>query len=412
MTSIKKVASKNSILGLLFLGWALGNLDRLTINYAVLGISKDLQLTASTTGIILSAFFIGYVIMQIPGGFLADRFGSRKVLVVIISIWSLFTALTGAAWSLASMVILRVLFGLAEGGFSPSSLKMITEVFPNKERGKAVSILLSSAGFMAILVPILATVLMKSIGWRMLFVCIGVIGFVVAILFWFFLKPPEAAVNVPAAQSGEKKAGITFKEILKNPMVWAIFVASFGLYTVTWGTASWIPTYLANVRHLDLTTLGLVAMAPGVAALIGMYLGGYLVDRLSQGAAKIMCSVCMVLAAATLYLMFSTPSLTIYVVYSFIGYLFTSVVTVTLPTILAKNLPSEVIGKASGFVNTGAQLAGFLTPTAMGIAVDAAKGSFLSAFEYMIVFALVSAVAVFFIREKKEEKMVTAVVPG
>jgi len=83
------------IIGMLFLGWSLGNFDRFIINYAILGISEDLELSASLTGIVLSSFFAGYALMQIPGGWLADRFGFRKVLIIAVFLWSIFTVLTG-----------------------------------------------------------------------------------------------------------------------------------------------------------------------------------------------------------------------------------------------------------------------------------------------------------------------------
>ena len=126
---------RNWILALLFLGWALGNLDRYIMNYAVLSITEDLNLSASSTGILLSSFFAGYALMQLPGGWLADRFGARKVLITSVILWSIFTGLTGAAWSLTSMIMIRFLFGIGEGGFQPASSKIISQVFPARETG-------------------------------------------------------------------------------------------------------------------------------------------------------------------------------------------------------------------------------------------------------------------------------------
>lgn len=125
---------RNIILLLLFVGWAIGNFDRYFINYAILSITEDLQLNPSSTGMILSAFFLGYAIMQIPGGWLADKFGSRRVLLASVFLWSVFTALTGAMWGLASMVMIRFLFGIGEGGFQPSSSKLISQTFPVSKR--------------------------------------------------------------------------------------------------------------------------------------------------------------------------------------------------------------------------------------------------------------------------------------
>ena len=165
--------TRNWILALLFLGWALGNLDRYIMNYAILHITEDLHLSASSTGILLSSFFAGYAIMQLPGGWLADRFGARKVLMTAVIIWSIFTGLTGAAWSMASMIIIRFLFGIGEGGFQPSSSKIIAQTFPKEGRARAMSIMLSSGGIIALIIPVLSVTLLTTIGWRTTFVIMG-----------------------------------------------------------------------------------------------------------------------------------------------------------------------------------------------------------------------------------------------
>lgn len=183
--------NRNLILLLLFLGWTLGNIDRYIMNYAVLSITEDLKLSASSTGLLLSSFFAGYAIMQLPGGWLADRFGARKVLIASVILWSIFTGLTGAAWSLVSMVVIRFLFGIGEGGFQPSSSKIISQVFPEEKRASAMSIMLSSSGIVALIIPILSVALLTTIGWRTTFVVMGLIGAIIAVLYWFYIKIPN-----------------------------------------------------------------------------------------------------------------------------------------------------------------------------------------------------------------------------
>lgn len=117
--------SRNVILALLFLGWSLGNLDRYIMNYAVVSITGDLQLDASSTGIILSAFFLGYAIMQIPGGWLADKFGAKRVLLMAVIMWSIFTGLTAIAWSLTAMIVIRFYLALVRVVFSHQALKLL-----------------------------------------------------------------------------------------------------------------------------------------------------------------------------------------------------------------------------------------------------------------------------------------------
>ncbi|WP_052342657.1 MFS transporter [Bacillus sp. EB01] len=393
---------RNWILALLFLGWALGNLDRYIMNYAVLAITEDLNLSASFTGLLLSSFFAGYAIMQLPGGWLADRFGARKVLIASVIVWSIFTGLTGAAWSLASMVIIRFLFGIGEGGFQPSSSKIISQVFPEEMRARAMSIMLSSAGIIALIIPILSVGLLTTIGWRTTFVIMGAIGVIIAALYWYFIKIP----NNDEALNTQNSIGVqqgSFKHLFKTPLMLNLFIAYFSLYAVNWGLATWIPTYLVNVRGLNLVSLGWLQTIPGVAQLLGIYLSGYLIDKLAKGREKVAGAVTCICISILLYLMFTASSVTSFIIYQTIIMLIISFVVILLPAIVLKNLPSSLAGSSMGLVNTGGQLAGFITPLAIGFIVDAFNGSFNAAFWMLIAFAFICAVALVTMNYEKGE---------
>jgi MFS family permease len=250
LTKLKALDGKYFILALLFAGWSLGNLDRFVMNYAVISIAKDLQLSATSTGFLLSSFFAGYALMQIPGGWLADRYGSRKVLLTAIIMWSIFTALTGAAWSLTSILIIRFFFGIGEGGYMPAGSKLIAQTFPFSERGRAMSIVLSSGAFLGILTPIFATTMMATIGWRTMFFIIGGIGIVLATIFWYYLKDPKSeAADVKGELAIQQAASLL--QLLKYPFVWSLFIASFSVNAINWGLLLWLPTYLVNIRGLE-----------------------------------------------------------------------------------------------------------------------------------------------------------------
>ena len=305
---------RNSILALLFLGWALGNLDRYIMNYAVLSITEDLNLSASSTGLLLSSFFAGYAIMQLPGGWLSDRFGARKVLIMSVIMWSIFTGLTGAAWSMFSMVIIRFLFGIGEGGFQPASSKIISQVFPQEKRAGAMSIMLSSGGIVALIIPILSVSLLTTIGWRVTFVIIGAIGAIIAVLYWYFIKVSNNDENVNIQNSTTAPKG-SFKMLFKTPLMLNLFIAYFSLYAVNWGLATWIPTYLVNVRGLNLVSLGWLQTIPGVAQLLGILLSGYLIDKLSKGREKIAGAFACVCISILLYFMYTASSVTAFIIY-------------------------------------------------------------------------------------------------
>ncbi|MFS0576463.1 MFS transporter [Sporosarcina sp. 179-K 3D1 HS] len=393
---------RNLILFLLFIGWAIGNFDRYFINYAVLSITEDLQLSPTSTGMILSSFFAGYALMQIPGGWLADRFGSRRVLMVSVLMWSIFTAMTGAVWSLASMIAIRFLFGIGEGGFQPSSSKLISQTFPNDKRAWAMSIMLSSGGIVSLIVPLLSAYMLTTIGWRVSFLILGAIGVVITVLYFIFIKLPAHLQDEERISVGEKPQGI-FKQLMKTPLMLNLFIAYYSIYAINWGLATWLPTYLVNVRGLDLISLGWAQTVPGLAMIVGIYLAGYIIDRLPLGKEKVVGAIACVVVSILLYLMFHAPSVTIFVAYQTIVILFISFVILLLPAIILKRLPSSVVGTSMGIANTGGQLAGFITPLAIGFIVQTFNGSYNAAFWMLIIFAVICMISLLTLNYRKGE---------
>ncbi|MEQ6853627.1 MFS transporter [Lysinibacillus capsici] len=391
--------SRNVILALLFLGWSLGNLDRYIMNYAVVSITGDLQLDASSTGIILSAFFLGYAIMQIPGGWLADKFGAKRVLLMAVITWSIFTGLTAIAWSLTAMIVIRFLFGIGEGGFQPSSSKIIATIFPKEERGRAMSIMLTSGGIVSLIVPLLAAYLLGTIGWRMMFIIIGAIGAIIAFLYWKYIKLPQDEAATAGTENTTNK--VNFKELLKTPLMWNLIIAYFCIYAVNWGLVSWIPTYLQKNRGLDLMSIGWAQTIPAITTIIGVYGSGYIIDKLPKGMEKVLGSISCAVIGLLLYLMFTAKTVTLFIGYQTVVSIFIAFVITLLPVIVLKKLPSSITGSAMGIANTGGQLAGFVTPMAIGFMVDAFNGSFDAAFWMLIGFALICIVSLVTLNDQK-----------
>lgn len=392
--------SRNVILALLFLGWSLGNLDRYIMNYAVVSITGDLQLDASSTGIILSAFFLGYAIMQIPGGWLADKFGAKRILLMAVIMWSIFTGLTAIAWSLTAMIVIRFLFGIGEGGFQPSSSKIIATIFPKEERGRAMSIMLTSGGIVSLIVPLLAAYLLGTIGWRMMFIIIGAIGAIIAYLYWKYIQLPKAE-TADAAETGSPTVKVSFKELLKTPLMWNLIIAYFCIYAVNWGLVSWIPTYLQKNRGLDLMSIGWAQTIPAITTIIGVYGSGYIIDKLPKGMEKVLGSISCAVIGILLYLMFTAKTVTLFIGYQTVVSIFIAFVITLLPVIVLKKLPSSITGSAMGIANTGGQLAGFVMPMAIGFMVDAFNGSFDAAFWMLIGFALICIVSLVTLNDQK-----------
>lgn len=141
-----KWKARYTILTFTWLAWLMSFLDRMLMSVSLPYIGEEFHLDKATQGWIISAFFISYASFQIPGGFLADKFGPRKVMFIAIVWWSIFTTLTGLVFNIGIlpafgvMLVVRFLFGIGEGSFPASSWKCISTYFPIKERGRATAI--------------------------------------------------------------------------------------------------------------------------------------------------------------------------------------------------------------------------------------------------------------------------------
>ena len=282
---------KVAVIFLLWFGWYIGCVDRTIIYFAAPYMIKEFHLTATQMGVIMSAFFAGYALMQIPGGMLADKFGPRKVFLVVVFVWSLFTGLTGLTYGFAAMVLVRFLFGLSEAPYQMAAGKTIAMTFHTSERGKAASIMLSSAGFVAFIGPMLAAVMIGHFNWRFPFIATAIFGLVIIALFYFFMHPGEAPSGYQAtgstARPAAPAASMTYKMVFKIPMIWTLIVTSFTSYTLVWGMGSWMPTYFMKTLGLNITKTGIWQTVPGLGILVGLLGSGFLIDRMSDRQNKI-----------------------------------------------------------------------------------------------------------------------------
>jgi sugar phosphate permease len=378
------------ILALLFLGWCLSYLDRMAMNVGIVEIAKDFNLSPSVMGIVLSSFFAGYALMQLPGGWLADKFGSRKVIAIAILFWSLFTVLTGMAWSLMSMIIIRFMFGLGEGGYPAASSKAIADVFPKAERTSAQTIMMSSNSLGGVIAPLIATPLLVWIGWQNLFIAIGILGVFVAALLWYYLNPKNMQVEKADEETAQKAS---FKDVLKLRTSWQLAIMWFGVSTVVWGLISWMPPYLVDVRGLDLMSMGMLTSIPALAGAVGVIIGGQLIKSLLSGKEKYLSIVSFIIMIVSLYLLFNAPSVSLVITYQAICMFFHGPIVATIFGLPHKIFSKNVIGSTFGMINLGGMIGAFLAPMIMGYLIEVFNGLYVSAFMYIIVCAVLGIFA-------------------
>lgn len=400
------VQNPKMILILLFAGNLFSAMDRFVINYGIVHISDDLQLSASSTGMILSVFFLGYAIMQIPGGWMADRFGARIVLIVSVFSFTIFTSLTGVAWSLVSLLIIRFMFGLGEGSFFPAGAKMISVAIPQEKRSQAMSVFLSALTVAGVISPILAATLLVSIGWRMMFGIIGIFGFTIGLLYWFLLKPKVGSQSETSSRAEDSQTEVppkgSFIKLFKIPLVLSLMVASFAFGFISWGVMSWMPTYLVQERGLNLISMGLLQMIPAMTSVLFYIIAGYVLDKVRKGREKWIGGFSGLGLALFVYLMFNAQTLTGVIIYQSIIPIFSAALSTIIFSLPLKRLPEAIGGSAVGVVNLGMQVAGFIAPLTLGFVIDAFGGSFKGAVWLLVSFGVVCFIAFMTLNSGKE----------
>lgn len=403
LNKVTKATNKYVVFVLLYLGWCVSYIDRAAISIALASIAKEFSMSPSVMGVVLSTFFIGYAVMQLPGGWLADKFGSKKVIIASILLWSVFTAMTGLAWSLTSLIIIRLLFGLGEGAFPPASLKGVAENFSKVERPKMTTALLSSNYLGSALAPMVIAPLLLYLGWRQMFFAIGIAGIVFVLIYWFFVRSEKGQEG---PEQGKEKAGqaqkVDMKELLRMPLMWQLVITWFGLSLVNKGLDSWMPTYLLTVRHLDLKSIGILMPLPFIAAGISTAMGGWIMVRFFDGKEKYLLVFSAALTAFFLYFMYTAETVMMVIAFQSLVYFFKSFVLATTMALPMKMFPAKVVGSAAGMINLGGQSAGFVSPVIIGLMISFFNGSYDAAFWFLIGAACLSVVTSMTIKRTKK----------
>ncbi|MBY6261197.1 MFS transporter [Azospirillum sp. 412522] len=404
---------KTSIIGfsLLYLAFCISYIDRAAISIALGQIGKDFNLQASDLGIVISVFFLGYSLMQIPGGWLADRFGSKSVIVVSIALWSVFTVTTSFAWSLGSLIAIRLMFGIAEGGFPPAAIKAVAEMFSKDNKPKMSALLTSSNYAGSMIAPLVMAPLILGLGWRHAFEAIGFAGIAFAVAY-FLLVPNDAKPASAQGKAGQGKPAnridwATTRILLKTPFLWQLVVVWFGLSCVNKGLDSWMPLYLLQQRGLDLKAVGVLVPIPFLLATIATAIGGWVMTRFFADREKYLLIGSAALTGIFLFAMYRAESIAALIVFQSIVYFFKSFVLATVIALPTKVLHESQLGTGIGMVNLGGQIAGFIAPMVMGFLVSA-SGSFDTAFGFLIVMTALSVAVATTLRSGRQRLATSA----
>jgi MFS family permease len=384
------------VLAILSSAFLLCYMDRMAIATAIPFIAQDFGLSPLGMGGVLSAFFAGYALMQLPGGMLSDRFGPKGVMAASIVGWSIFTFATGLATGLAVLLLTRALFGLAEGPYPPSASKTVALVFPADQVGRANGLQLAAVQIGAALSPYFVSVVIAHWGWRAVFFSLFFPGLAIAALIWKFIDTGTAATERPGSFSGAR--GSSVKEILRRPSVVWCAVTIFFWSCAAWGLMNWLPTYLLKARGFSLARTGVLGSLPYLGGAAGYFLGGYFIDGLFRNRRHVPIAGGLLGGGAVTYLAAVVPGGEWAIAALVAGFLLIFIAAGALFTLPLVMVPKESVGAAYGFVNTAAQLAAFGSPLGVGFVLSVTHENFttvLFCFVGLFVTAAVTSLGIF-----------------
>ncbi|MER5751722.1 MFS transporter [Streptomyces sp. NPDC002088] len=411
MATAKAGRIRYLILAMLFVVTTINYADRSTLSIAGDSMQEDLHISSGELGVLFSAFSWSYLIAQLPGGWLLDRFGSKKVYGTAIFLWSLFTMLQGAIGFFAGaaivlLFILRFAVGFAEAPSFPGNARIVAAWFPTKERGFASALFNSAQYFATVAFAPLMGWLVTSLGWEHVFTVIGGVGVVLAIVWTKVIYAPRSHPRIQRAELDHISSGGALVDmdaptaeedmrareaasgkqnlrhigtLLRNRTTLGVFVGQYFINTITWFFLTWFPVYLVQERGMSILEAGFVSSLPALCGFVGGVLGGWLSDRLAgrgtglTAARKIPIVTGLLLSTSIIICNYVTASWLVVLIMSLA--FFGKGMGALGWAVMSDVSPKRIAGLAGGVFNAFGAVAGIVTPLLIGYILDA-TGSF------------------------------------
>ncbi|MFN7545320.1 MAG: MFS transporter [Acidobacteriota bacterium] len=374
-------AHRWTILTLLCIGFMIAYFDRVNLSVALAdkeGFLSFFRLNNADRGLLGSAFFWSYALLQIPAGWIVDRWGVKWTYAAGFLLWSLTSAATAWVGSFQTLLLLRIALGIGESVVTPAAMRWIRFNFDESQRGTAVGILMASAKVGPALGSYLATVLLTSVGWQSMFLTIG-LGSLLWLVPWALLMTNDDRAREQAAKQTSGAADIPFFTVMRSPVIWGTIVGTFCYQYFVYFALTWMPAYFKEAFQMSLNDSGLFTAASFLAMAVIATLAGFTADSLiAKGKDPVFIRRSFTIAgfltaAAGLIAALNTPpQVALWMVIASLGGL--GLTTANYWALTQTLMPGAAVGRIVGVQNCAASLPGIVAPILTGALISSSGG--------------------------------------
>lgn len=361
-------------------------MDRVNISFALPGgMEADLAITSQMAGLTSGIFFIGYLFLQIPGGRAAVNGSGKRFIAWSLIAWAVVSIATGFVTNHYQVLVLRFVLGVAEGGMLPVVLTMISNWFPEREIGRANAFVMMFAPIGGMVTAPISGAIIQGLDWRWLFIIEGLLSIVVLAVWWVLISDrPQEARWLPAAEreyllaelESDKQARslkqpvskAPLRDVFRNSGLMKLVALNFFYQTGDYGYTLWLPTILKNLTGANMAGVGLLAILPFVATIIGIYVISTLSDKTGKRRLWVMISLLCFAAALLASVVLRHNIVAAYIALVVCGF-FLKAATSPFWSIPGRIASPEVAGGARGVINGLGNLGGFCGPWLVGMMI-------------------------------------------
>jgi len=397
---------------LLFLVYGINYLDRVALSIVAPIVQTDLGIDAAQMGLVFSTFFIGYALFNFIGGLASDRLGPKLVYVLSVGLWSVFCGMTALTVGFVSLLIVRLLFGMAEGPLCSAANKMVNNWLPRDGAATAMGLLSAGSPLGGAIAGPIVGLLAAQFGWRPAFWIVCAIGLAWVVVWMMSTsdRPATPAGDAPSARAATRAASPapapaataatpahTLSHYVRQPRIIATAAAFFSYNYVLFFFLSWFPSYLVRAHHLNIKEMSVATVVPWLVGTVGLACGGAISDALYRLTGNLLLSrrivlvTCLLGAGACVAVAGAVQSTQGAVALMSVSLFFLYVTGAIYWAIVQDVVHPARVGGVSGFLHCMGSLSGVIGPAVTGFIVER-SGSFASAFVLAGAIALAGAV--------------------